>query len=579
MAGGFAAPSGAHTILASASAELGTPQSAYASFLIGRYAIANGDVETAASAMNAAAAADPDSPDLRESAFLIGILNGDIDRMAKLAPQMGNASDTAKLMAPLVQAVVATHEGHHAAALKAVNAALKIRPQDRNAVLMRPYVLALNGDWRAALDASGDAALGSSDNGRLLVYLLKAERARLYELRGQNDKAEAIYKELCQPGAASYIFGPDYAAFLERRGQDDAARALWTTIAGQTGEAGARAALKRLAAGGPPPAVPNLRASMAQALFISSTVAFGGRDSEMALAAVRLSLYLDPAPERTRIFLGQIEQSMNDDDAADAIWAGIAPSSPYYAEAVLRRASLRNDNGDTGGALDLLDQALQVDADNLSLVSEKVSLLHDQFRDSEALAALQQRMDRAGDADFTWQTWFLQAMLYDTLNDWPKAEAAIKKAQAMNPGRPEILNFLGYGWVSHGEHVQEGMDLIRQALNVSPRSGAIIDSLGWGYYKLGDYEQALGFIEQAVQLEPADPEINEHLGDVYKALGRPLEASYEWGRVLTLKTSATQAAEVRRKLDENAAGARIAATPASVAETTALNDAPKSRHP
>jgi len=582
MAGAMAAPSGAHTILGTAAAELGTSQSAYANFLIGRYAIANGDVQTAASAMEAAAAADPSSTDLRESAFLISILGGDIDQAVKMAPQMASGSDTAQLMAPLVQAVAAVREGRNAAALKQVDAALKIRPQDRNTVLMRPYVLALNGQWAEATDDKGDAALNGSDNGRLLVYLLKAERARLFELRGENDKAAAIYKDLCQPGAASYIFGPDYAAFLERRGQVADARAVWNGIASQTAETGAKVALKRIDANGAAPALPDLKASLAQALFISSTIAFSGHDSEMALAAVHLSLYLDPAPERTRIFLGQIEQSLNDDDAADAQWAGIAATSSFYPEAALRRADMRNDNGDTDGALALLDQALTIQPDNLALVSEKAGLLHSQFRDKEALAALQQRIARTGDADFTWQTWFLQAMLYDATDDWDHAEAAIRKAQTLNPGRPEILNFLGYGWVSRGQHVQEGMDLIRQALNITPRSGAIIDSLGWGYYQMGDYEQALSFIEQAVQLEPADPEINEHLGDVYKAMGRGTEAGYEWQRVLTLKTSARQAAEVRRKIDENAAGARIATVGVDVKgapETTALNDSPKSRRP
>ena len=75
-----ALPAMAAPIMAAAPAELGAARSPYANFLIGRYAIANGDVTTAAEAMNAAAAADPSSPDLRESAFLIGILNGDIDR-------------------------------------------------------------------------------------------------------------------------------------------------------------------------------------------------------------------------------------------------------------------------------------------------------------------------------------------------------------------------------------------------------------------------------------------------------------------------------------------------------------------
>lgn len=575
---GAAASASAHTILSTSSAELGTQNTPYANFLISRYAIANGDVQTAASAMEAAAAADPSSPDLSESAFLIGILNGDIAQAAKRAPAMSKASETAKTMAPLVEVVAAVHDDRKAAALEQIEAALKAHPQDRNAVLMQPYILAMNGKWTQAFDDSHDAALNDSDAGRLLVYLLKSERARLYELHGQPDKAEAIYKELCQPGAASYIFGPDYGAFLERQGRAADARTVWAGIADQTGDAASKAAVKRIDAGEKAPALPDITASLAQALFVSSTIAFSGHDAEMALASLRMSLYLDPTPERARLFLGQVQQALHDDDASDAVWAQIPPQSPFYAEAVLRRSALRRDNGDMTAAQALLDEALSHQPDSLALVTEKASLLHGEFKDRAALDLLQQRVARAGMGDFTWQTWFLEAMIYDGLDNWPKAEDAIKKAQGLNPGRPEILNFLGYGWISHGEHVQEGMDLIRQALNVTPKSGAIIDSLGWGYYKLGDYEQAQSFIEQAVQLEPADPEINEHLGDVYKAMGRNVEAGYEWQRVLTLKTSERQAAEVRRKLEENAAGQRVADAPVK-AETTALADTPKAHRP
>ncbi|MCR6660763.1 MAG: hypothetical protein NVV72_15990 [Asticcacaulis sp.] len=77
-------------------------------------------------------------------------------------------------------------------------------------------------------------------------------------------------------------------------------------------------------------------------------------------------------------------------------------------------------------------------------------------------------------------------------------------------------------------------------------------------------------------MEPADPEINEHLGDVYKALGRDTEAGYEWQRVLTLKTTEKQAQAVRRKLDANAASLKMAGSKPK-ATTTALNDERKSR--
>ena len=88
-----ALPAMAAPIMAAAPAELGAARSPYANFLIGRYAIANGDVTTAAEAMNAAAAADPSSPDLRESAFLIGILNGDIERAAQEQEAIARARD------------------------------------------------------------------------------------------------------------------------------------------------------------------------------------------------------------------------------------------------------------------------------------------------------------------------------------------------------------------------------------------------------------------------------------------------------------------------------------------------------
>ena len=66
-----------------------------------------------------------------------------------------------------------------------------------------------------------------------MSYLIKLDRARLNELKGHPDAAEADYKTLYQPGAAAVIFGPDYANFLERQGRRDEAKAIWTTISQQ----------------------------------------------------------------------------------------------------------------------------------------------------------------------------------------------------------------------------------------------------------------------------------------------------------------------------------------------------------
>ncbi len=564
-------------IYADARQELSVYPSPYANYLVGRFAMAQGDVSTAAKAMSAATLADPSDSDLREKAFLISILGGDIDRAATVAQGMNATTDTSQLMVALIGAVRAVKSDKPAQALKSIDALLKVNPHDRNGLLLRPYILALNGQWKVALDDTGDAGVQGNDRDRLLMYLVKADRARINELKGNTADAETIYKSLYQPGAASFIFGPDYAGFLERQGRKDEAKVIWQAIVDQTNDVVAQQALKRLESGaGKAPALPGLSESMAQALFVSSTVSFSEHDSEFALASLHLSLYLDNTSDRERIFLGQVQQELKDTDAADAAWASIRPDSPFYNEATLRRVwAMRNDEK-LDQALSLIDQALEREPNNLSLIVEKTGILHAMDKDSDALALFDARIQRAGDTDFGWQALYTQAIVYEGLDRWSDAEAAIKKAQAMNGNQPEILNFLGYGWVNRGEQVDQGMDLIRQALKASPKSGAIIDSLGWGYYKKGLYDQALDFIEQAVQMEPADSEINEHLGDVYKALGRDTEAGYEWQRVLTLKTTERQAETVRRKLDANAASLKMAVSKPK-ATTTALNDERKSR--
>ncbi|ESQ91772.1 hypothetical protein ABAC460_05380 [Asticcacaulis sp. AC460] len=567
--GSFAFTADARPIFADARRQLGGDVSPYAHFLVGRYAMNQGDIGTAADALGAAALSDPQNVELQEKAFLVGILNGNIDQASLLAPGVTATSDTSRFMVPLIGAVTAVKAGKAPVARKNIYAALAVNSDGRAAVLLKPYIQAMNGDWKGAVDTSGDGALGSGDRDKLLIMLVQAERARIHELRGRNKDAETIYTSLYQPGAAAFLFGPDYAGFLERRGRKADARAVWTEVAAQTNDPTAVQAIQRIdGANYAKPPLPDLRQSMAQALFLAATISFSERDSEMALATLRLSLHLDETPERSRILLGQIQLELRDPGAADLAWASVPVNSAYANEATLRRIWNLRSKGDSAAALNLADQALARDPNHLGLVMEKASLLNERHDVTGALELLNGRIARVGSDDFTWQTWFLQAMLYDSADQWDKAEEAINKARALNGSRPEVLNFLGYGWINRGDKVAEGIELVRQALALNPKSGAMLDSLGWGYYKQGNYDQALIYIEQAVQLAPSDAEINEHLGDVYLALGRDVEATYEWQRVLTLGASDKQAASVQKKLDAQAAVAAAGNT----VKVTALNE-------
>src|SRR4029078_714905 len=134
------------------------------------------------------------------------------------------------------------------------------------------------------------------------------------------------------------------------------------------------------------------------------------------------------------------------------------------------------------------------------------------------------------------------------MQDWPEAEADLKKALELSPDESPVLNYLGYPWVDQSQNLQTQMDSIRKAVKLKPDDGYYIDSLGWAYYRLGNIQSAVEHLERAVELKPDDPVINDHLGDAYWRIGRKLEAKYQWQQSLTLKPDKDLIATIGKKL-------------------------------
>jgi Flp pilus assembly protein TadD len=113
-----------------------------------------------------------------------------------------------------------------------------------------------------------------------------------------------------------------------------------------------------------------------------------------------------------------------------------------------------------------------------------------------------------------------------------------------------VLNYLGYSLIEKKLNLQEAMEMVKKAVELRPNDGYIIDSLGWAYYQLGDYEQAVTHIERAVELLPADPIIAEHLGDAYWRVGRKLEAKFQWQHARDNKPEPADLARIEGKLKD-----------------------------
>ncbi|MGH9569558.1 MAG: tetratricopeptide repeat protein, partial [Candidatus Angelobacter sp.] len=95
------------------------------------------------------------------------------------------------------------------------------------------------------------------------------------------------------------------------------------------------------------------------------------------------------------------------------------------------------------------------------------------------------------------------------------------------------LNYLGYMLADRNTHLEEALNLIKRAVDLDPQNGAYLDSLGWVYFRLGNYDQAEENLRRASEKTPNDATVQDHLGELYAKTGKLKMAAVHWERALT----------------------------------------------
>ena len=149
----------------------------------------------------------------------------------------------------------------------------------------------------------------------------------------------------------------------------------------------------------------------------------------------------------------------------------------------------------------------------------------------------------------SWFEYYAKGICNERLGNWELAEVDFRKALAIEPNQPSLLNYFGYSLVEKGIHLEEALDLIKRAVRGQPNDGYITDSLGWALYRLEKYSEAVTHMERATELMPLDPIINDHLGDVYWAVDRHTEAEFQWRRALSFDPEEKDAKRINKKLN------------------------------
>jgi tetratricopeptide (TPR) repeat protein len=287
------------------------------------------------------------------------------------------------------------------------------------------------------------------------------------------------------------------------------------------------------------PIVQNINEGVAE-VFLEVALLFKSVPSgyDYAQMYMAISEYFNPNNDITKIAMADIFEERELPEDANKYYDSIAKDSELYYTAQMKKANnlLIEDKKDE--AISVLKKLLRNNPKNFQVLFN----LGDAFRMNNDQTSAIKYYNEAIDAIFYesekyWPVYYALAVSYDKNNEWPKAEKSLEKALKLSNRHPQVLNYLGYSWLKYDINADKATQMIVEAYEKNPNDGVIMDSLGWVYFKTGDYDKAINYLEKASELNPQNAVITDHLGDAYWFGGRKNEAVFQWKRALKQEDS------------------------------------------
>lgn len=134
-----------------------------------------------------------------------------------------------------------------------------------------------------------------------------------------------------------------------------------------------------------------------------------------------------------------------------------------------------------------------------------------------------------------WNYYYNLAISQERAGDWDNAEKNFYKALKISPKEAEVLNYLAYSWLEKKINLDKAKEMLVEAVSISKGQGYILDSLGWAYFLLKDFDKAEELLQIAYEKEPSEAVIYDHYGDVLWTNGKEIQARYVWQNAVKLK--------------------------------------------
>ena len=524
--------------------QIGHAQSDPGAYLAARQAAISSDYEAAARYYTQTLVSDPKNPALLENGLAAFVSLGQIDRAVAIATVIRDTGLQSQI-AHLVLAAKAAKDGEWSAIFDALEADQTISP----------LVDGLAQSWAAIGQGKMAQALASFDEvieGEGMRPYGLYHKALAFAVVGDFESADAILGTPTTGFGYSARSALAHAQILSQLDRNEDALAVLSAVFGETLDPGIAAIRTQLTAGDSVPfdVIEGPAQGMGEIAFSVAAALSGETPDGLTLQYARIAEYLNPNNTAAILLSASLLENLDQYALANATFAKVGRDDPAFHQAELGRIDALRAAGKIEAAAEVAESLAKSHAD-LPFVHTKLGdVLAAQDRWDEANTAYTTALDIYSDDDPSrWIVLYTRAISFFNLDQWPEAEADFRAALVLRPDQPQVLNYLGYSLVERGEKLDEALGMIETAVAAEPDNGAIVDSLGWVYFQLGRYEDAVKPMERAASLEAVDPIVNDHLGDVYWAVGRDIEATFQWNRALSFDPDEDLADRIRRKLE------------------------------
>lgn len=519
----------------SGAAQANNPLSDYAR---ARVADASGQIGIAAKGYASALSGAPFDETLVARAYRRAVAAGD----RRLAVQAAQSLQTAEALPPdgeLLFLIEAFDDGDWGKARRIV---VRVEEQELFASLV-PVMRA----WIAfgAGDADPLEIIDTASEESSATIYLREHRALLLFAMGRFEEGVTATLALREFGPPRFLrLRLAAAARLVQAGRRDEALAF---ISGDSrAEIAARAVIERRRS--LPGAIDSAADGMGE-LFVRLAADINRQKaSALALTISRFATFIAPDNSGGWFVTSGILNQAEQEEAALIALDGVDSRDPFYSDVQDMRVQLLADTDEPEAALQLARECAgsrNAAAADWQRYGERYTALE---RHDEAAEAYGRAVTLAGGEEAPWSAWLLYGGALLDADRWADSRPALEKAAELAPNQPIALNYLGYALLEHREDLEWAKELVLRASELSPNSASITDSLGWVYYIQGDLDRAIPTLERAAVGEPAEPAINEHLGDAYWTAGRRRDARFAWQAALV--SAEDEAAErIRQKLD------------------------------